>query len=428
MKVQLLILSLCLTISSIICLSSSNLKQVNSNLTLQQGNSVIPVINQSTGISIKNSAVSVVPNPPVQIQQVRTVITEEEKYHFNDLNTFRKAALDEHNRLRQIHNAPKLKISKSLNTSAQSWANYLANANMYANLTQNKDFTKSNKENSEIYQNVLEKSQFPFSGNEMTDYWYKQGESYNFATNTPLNESENTEAFVQIIWKGTTEVGFGRAYGKNGYYGVAYYRSSAKESSQYPINISPPIQTQLNIIVSKFTGRLFNNQVTRSVQVSSSSISTPNIGDENVVSSSDQIIQDPSQQNKNFKKTAIIIKKKGPKRGLNKIANLLGSNTQVNFQANQNSQPDYNNQVSQINPLNQNNQVNQSNLNNQVNVQANQGNQLTQNNQANSSGNSTTSILTPNNQQQYYQENILNNNQLYPQQSAVAKKLRKKSK
>jgi len=410
MKVHLLILSLCLSLSSIICLNNSNLKQINSSLTLPQGNNIIPQANPTSGISIKNTAVSVTANPLIQVSQVKTVITEEEKYQFNDLNTFRQKALDEHNRLRQIHNAPKVKMSKSLNTSAQLWANYLANADMYANLTQNKDFTKSNKENSEIYQNVLEKSQFPFSGKEMTDYWYKQGETYNFATFTPLNESENTEAFIQIIWKGTSEVGIGRAFGKNGYYGVTYYRSSAKESNQYPINISPPIQTQLKIIVSTFTGRLFNNSVERSVSVDSSTLSTPILGNGNM-ESSDNINQQYVNPNKKLKSTAIIIKNKRVNKPLNVLQNVTGSS---------------NNQAITNIQLNQNNQTN---LPDQYSNQQNQNSQLNQINQTHSStpaGVLSTSTLTPNTQQQYYNENKIQNNQMYPQQPEIAKKLRKK--
>lgn len=272
MKVQLLlIVTLSLALSSIVSLNSSNQQ-------LQQGN-----IGAASGISIKNSSVtSAIVSAPVVQPVVQTVITEQEKYVFNDLKTFTQAALGEHNRLRAIHSAPKLRLSKSLSKSAQSWANYLANANMYSNLTQNKDFTKSNKENSEIYQNVLEKSLFPFSGAEMTDYWYKQGATFNFATFSPLNESENTEAFIQIIWKGTTEVGFGRAYGKNGYYGVAYYRSSSKVADQYPINISPPVSIQINMVISQFTGRLFNIPVTNT-QVSNAPVISQTVVPQNTV-------------------------------------------------------------------------------------------------------------------------------------------------
>lgn len=200
------------------------------------------------GVHIKNS----LPSSPYQTLPIH----DDHNASFYEMKVFSQEALTEHNRLRQIHNANPLKIDDNLAKKAQSWAYYLANADIVEGFNYYKDFSKSHNSDIDIYQNVV-KFDFPFSGKDMTDWWYLEVKNYDFNANASISSSFYIEEFIQIIWKSTTRVGFGRAKGKNGYFGVAYYSPSGNKPGQFDFNISKPSIPFIEII-KHFKGPVFD--------------------------------------------------------------------------------------------------------------------------------------------------------------------------
>jgi len=99
-------------------------------------------------------------------------------------------ALDEHNRLRAIHQAPVLTWDAKLASQAQSWADTCV-------------FEHSTMGNGE---NLWAGTGSTFSGAAAVDSWYneltKPGYDFNNA-----GFSSGTGHFTQVVWKSTTSVG-----------------------------------------------------------------------------------------------------------------------------------------------------------------------------------------------------------------------------
>ncbi|EDO34720.1 predicted protein, partial [Nematostella vectensis] len=143
--------------------------------------------------------------------------------------------LNTHNAKRAIHNAPKMTLKDDLNKGAQDYAVKLA-AKMQAGseLVHSANDERPNQgENLAwgCYSGV-------YSCVKATTEWYNEVKDYDF--NNP-GFSGATGHFTQVVWKGSSELGVGRAKYKEGantcYVVVGRYRPPGNMAGAFPANV-----------------------------------------------------------------------------------------------------------------------------------------------------------------------------------------------
>ena len=73
------------------------------------------------------------------------------------------------------------------------------------------------------------------TGKEVTDEWYKEVEKYNF---NKAKLQVGTAHFTQLVWKETTDVGFGYESADDGtFYVVAYYYPYGNIPNKFKTNV-----------------------------------------------------------------------------------------------------------------------------------------------------------------------------------------------
>lgn len=85
-------------------------------------------------------------------------------------------------------------------------------------------------------QNLAYKSGAEFTAQEVADIWYNEVQNYNFSSPGFAN---NTGHFTQLVWKGTTHVGIGKAVRGSTTFVVANYVPPGNVAGQYEQNVSP---------------------------------------------------------------------------------------------------------------------------------------------------------------------------------------------
>ncbi|KAM9324102.1 uncharacterized protein PAF06_000100 [Gastrophryne carolinensis] len=136
------------------------------------------------------------------------IIAIPEKY----LKTFRKDLLSEHNNYRRMHSAGALQLSTSLTQEAQKWADHLIGMRALQN---------SDSEHGEnLWYRWGTDTSLP-TGKEVGESWYNEIAKYNFSTPGFQSGSGN---FTQMIWKASSQVGFGLSTDNKGMYiAVGFY-------------------------------------------------------------------------------------------------------------------------------------------------------------------------------------------------------------
>lgn len=157
-----------------------------------------------------------------------------------DLTTFRSSALSEHNTYRATHHAPKMTLSDSLNSSAQTWADRIASTGVF-------EHSGASGVGENIYASYT--TQSSIAADTLADgavkSWYDEVANYNYGN--PGFSSE-TGHFTQVVWKGSTQVGCGAAKGTatidgtqyNAFYVVCQYTAPGNVSGQFPANVEKP--------------------------------------------------------------------------------------------------------------------------------------------------------------------------------------------
>eukprot|EP00731_Ephydatia_muelleri_P017134 Em0010g232a len=79
-------------------------------------------------------------------------------------------------------------------------------------------------------QNLAYKSGGEFTAQEAADIWYNEVQNYNFSS---PGFAANTGHFTQLVWKGTTQVGIGKAVRGNTTFVVANYLPPGNVAGQY---------------------------------------------------------------------------------------------------------------------------------------------------------------------------------------------------
>jgi len=141
-------------------------------------------------------------------------------------DNFSKDALEAHNRYRSLHQAPQLKLSRSLEKDAQSFANQLAKEG------------RLRHDDTEDGENVYAVSgKDDVTGDEVVDRWYAEVDKYNFKT--PGFRS-GTGHFTQVVWQETKELGIAKAKSDDGkIFVVARYRPAGNFINHFQDNVKP---------------------------------------------------------------------------------------------------------------------------------------------------------------------------------------------
>jgi len=162
------------------------------------------------------------------LKNVFPKIANSEANSFYSINTkFLEEILNSHNELRSKHNSPPLILNPSLSMLAQEKAEKMA---------ENKEI-KFNEKNKEYGKNYFF-SENNCSGEEVTSFWYKGKNKYNFKKETNKKD-EMINNFTQLIWKDTKEVGFGYSQlNNNEKIFVAFYFPAGNILNEFSENIS----------------------------------------------------------------------------------------------------------------------------------------------------------------------------------------------
>lgn len=160
-----------------------------------------------------------------------------------NVTTVRRTALSKHNAYRATHHSPKLTQAGSLNTTAQSWAEYLATNALFEHSSPNQ--RNNAGENLYVYYTTGSSISATTLANETVKAWYDEVADYDYAN--PGFSSE-TGHFTQVVWKSTTQLGCGAAQGRatlngttyNAFYVVCHYAPAGNFTGQFPQNVLQP--------------------------------------------------------------------------------------------------------------------------------------------------------------------------------------------
>ena len=130
-----------------------------------------------------------------------------------------------HNQKRAHHEVEPLTINNELNLLAQKYSENLGNEKSPNHIIYKDVFLG---ENIYIYKGR------DFNVEDMCNAWYNEGKAYN---NKSLNYQKNTSHFTQMIWKETSEVGFGFKRRGKIYYCVAFYYPPGNTLGEFKDNI-----------------------------------------------------------------------------------------------------------------------------------------------------------------------------------------------
>jgi uncharacterized protein YkwD len=157
-----------------------------------------------------------------------------------DLTALQNTALSKHNGYRATHHSGSASLSKSLNSSAQAWANQIASSGNFAHST-----GSGNGEN--LYASYTTKSSIAADtlANSAVKSWYDEVLKYNYAN---PGFSADTGHFTQVVWKSSTKVGCGAAQGTatikgtryNAFYVVCQYSPAGNVQGNFPANVMKP--------------------------------------------------------------------------------------------------------------------------------------------------------------------------------------------
>ena len=148
----------------------------------------------------------------------------------NPNDSFISDALARHNLLRKNHNADALQHNPELSQVAQKYAEYLASIDTMKH--SNCDWNGQR-----IGENLAMMMGAPLTGDVTTNLWYDEIKDYDF---TNGGFSMTTGHFTQVVWKGTTDVGFGQAQSSKGtYYAVGNYYPPGNVEGQFDANVLP---------------------------------------------------------------------------------------------------------------------------------------------------------------------------------------------
>ncbi|XP_018084491.1 GLI pathogenesis-related 2 L homeolog isoform X2 [Xenopus laevis] len=147
-----------------------------------------------------------------------------------ELKAFRKDLLSEHNMYRKLHGSGALKLSAALSQEAQKWADHL----VPKRALQHSD----TQHGQNLWYQWGTDTSLP-TGKEVAETWYNENAKYSFSTPGFQSGSGN---FTQMIWKSSSQVGFGLSTDSRGMYIVVGFYDPAgniSNKSYFQDNVLP---------------------------------------------------------------------------------------------------------------------------------------------------------------------------------------------
>ncbi|XP_048584713.1 uncharacterized protein LOC5521024 isoform X2 [Nematostella vectensis] len=145
--------------------------------------------------------------------------------------SFKNQCVDNHNKYRAMHSAPPLKWSDELAREAQYYAEKLA---------QQRSMQHSSKcSRNDAGENLaMFSGRYDTAGDMACEMWYEESKKYSFVRG---GFQGGTGHFTQMVWKGSKELGMGRAKTSDGRctYVVARYQPAGNIVNYMSENVSP---------------------------------------------------------------------------------------------------------------------------------------------------------------------------------------------
>ena len=142
-------------------------------------------------------------------------------------NNFCIEALQSHNKYRNLHHVPPLKLNKEICEIAQNYAENLANKNILIH-------SDNEYKGESLGENIFMCKGKEATGEYATKSWYDEIKTHNFNGDF----QNDTGHFTQVIWKDSKEVGFGIAKNKGGYtYVVGNYFPAGNILGRFKQNV-----------------------------------------------------------------------------------------------------------------------------------------------------------------------------------------------
>ncbi|KAF6034203.1 glipr2 [Bugula neritina] len=149
-------------------------------------------------------------------------------------SAFEKDALEAHNKWRAKHRVGKLKLNSELCKTAQKWAEHLASISTLKHST--------NKfKGQPLGENVASKwgsAGADYTGEEVTKQWYDEEPTYDYSGRSNAGSAGH---FSQVVWKGSEELGIGKAGDSKGrVFVVANYYPAGNYIGSFADNVFRP--------------------------------------------------------------------------------------------------------------------------------------------------------------------------------------------
>lgn len=139
--------------------------------------------------------------------------------------------------MRKFHGCHPLKLSESLGARAQSWAEHLTDSDSYRHSVDRRRVGVGENLAFRWYTSGGKRPK----GDEIADVWYNEVKDYSWEI-PEINLTRFAGHFTQLIWAGTTQVGFGvAADGKGKVTVVAQYQTAGNVIGEYELNVPPRI-------------------------------------------------------------------------------------------------------------------------------------------------------------------------------------------
>nr|KAG5689608.1 hypothetical protein BaRGS_032366 [Batillaria attramentaria] len=151
------------------------------------------------------------------------------------MSEFREECLKAHNSARAKHGVPELTLADDLNEHAQNWADELVTKNMFQH-------SACMIGDNTVGENIANSwSSAPggadYTGQAVVDQWYSEIKKHDFNSDGAMGSGH----FTQVVWKGSRELGVGKAKdGKGKVIVVANYRPAGNMIGTYRENVFPP--------------------------------------------------------------------------------------------------------------------------------------------------------------------------------------------
>lgn len=149
---------------------------------------------------------------------------------------FENQCLLAHNDYRSKHGATPLSMAADLTTHAQAWADKLVKEDKFAH-------SKCTLEGGEkIGENIAMKwtsdPDARYTGQQIVDQWYAEEPDYDYSGTGNVMKAGH---FTQVVWKGSEELGIGKALDKKGkLLVVCNYRPSGNMMGRFADNVARP--------------------------------------------------------------------------------------------------------------------------------------------------------------------------------------------